>query len=151
MKFRRAELADIPLLSEIRKIQLQDEGMPPVSDMDQELYRYFKEKMEQGDLVQWIAEEEGELVATGAIIFMDFPPNFFDVSGRKGYIANMYTADAYRGRGLAGQILERLEAEAKERGVVNLLLFASEAGRRAYVKSGFKETSIFMDKDLPAE
>lgn len=149
LRFRRATLDDIETLSEIRKNQLQDEGQEPLSDIDHELYHFFREKMEKEDLVEWLAEDQsGEIVATSAILLMDFPPAFNNPSGKKGYITNMYTADEYRGQGIAGKLLQKVEAEAKERGVTKLFLHASEMGRRAYIKSDYLETSEMMIKDL---
>lgn len=146
MIFRRAEIRDAEELAEIRKKQLMDEGQKPDVNMDKELLGYFREKMESGELVQWIAEEDGKTAATGAIIFMVYPPSFTNPSGRKGYIANMYTADEYRGRGLAGRIIELLEEEARERGITSLILFASAVGRKAYLKSGFHDDDFLMEK-----
>ncbi|MBR5739982.1 MAG: GNAT family N-acetyltransferase [Firmicutes bacterium] len=148
MEFRRADKNDIPMLAEIRKKQLLDEGQKPYADMGRNLIDYFTEKMESGELIEWVGEEGGQIVAAGAIVFMDFPPAFTNPTGKKGYIANMYTADEYRGRGIAGKILDLLEQEARARGLTKLVLFASQAGRKAYVKNGFREDDILMEKSL---
>lgn len=145
--FRKATIDDIVQISELRKKQLQDEGQKPSVNMDEELHQFFKDKISSGDLIEWIAEDaDGAIIATSAIIFMDFPPSFTNPSGKRGYVANMYTSDEYRGQGIAGQLLEYLEKEAKARGVEMLFLHASEMGRKAYVKSGFSETDTFMEK-----
>ena len=147
MKLRKATIDDIEVMSEIRKKQLQDEGQKPSANMDKELHQFFKDKMSQGELIEWVAEDDdGTVIATSAIIFMDFPPSFTNPSGKRGYVANMYTSDEYRGQGIAGQLIEKLEKESKERGVEMLFLHASDMGRKAYVKSGFTETDTFMEK-----
>ena len=115
--------------------------------MDKALYQFFKDKISSGELIEWVAEDDdGTIIATSAIIFMDFPPSFTNPTGKRGYVANMYTSDEYRGQGIAGQLLEKLEEEARERGVEMLFLHASDMGRKAYVKSGFVETDTFMEK-----
>ena len=144
--FRKATINDIVQISELRKKQLQDEGQKSSINMDEELHQFFKDKMSSGDLIEWIAEDSNGIIATSAIIFMDFPPSFTNPTGKRGYIANMYTSDKYRGQGIAGRLLEYLEKEAQARGVEMLFLHASEMGRRAYVKSGFSETDTFMEK-----
>ena len=147
MKLRKATINDIEVISEIRKKQLQDEGQKPSVNMDNELHQFFLDKMSSGDLIEWVAEDDdGSIIATSAIIFMDFPPSFNNPSGKRGYVANMYTANEYRGRGIAGKLIEKLEEEARERGVEMLFLHASELGRKAYVRSGFAETDTFMEK-----
>ena len=50
---------------------------------------------------------------------------------------NMYTAPAYRNRGIAYHTLELLVAEAKKRGVGHISLEATEMGRPLYEKFGF--------------
>ena len=148
MIFRRATLVDINEISDLRKMQLQDEGQIPSVNMDEELYRYFTEKMSNGELIEWVAEENGKIIATSALIFMDYPPAFTNPTGKKGYVANMYTADAYRGQGIAGQLLEKLEQEAKNHGLTKMVLHASEMGKKAYVKSGYHETDVVMEEDI---
>lgn len=148
MLFRRAELSDIKEISEIRKKQIQDEGQTPDIDIDEDLYKYFEKYMGSGELIEWVAEDEGRIIATAAIVFMDFPPSFNNKTGRTGYVGNVYTADEYRGKGIAGQLLEKLEEEAKQRGITRLLLHASEAGRKAYLKSGYYDVDYEMEKDI---
>jgi GNAT superfamily N-acetyltransferase len=148
MLFRRAELSDIKEISEIRKKQIQDEGQTPDIDIDEDLYKYFEKYMGSGELIEWVAEDEGKIIATAAIVFMDFPPSFNNKTGRTGYVGNVYTADEYRGKGIAGQLLEKLEEEAKQRGITRLLLHASEAGRKAYLKSGYYDVDYEMEKDI---
>ena len=147
MIFRKAEISDIEHLAGIRKLQLQNEGQKPDINIDQELRRFFEEKMKTGELVEWVAEE-GEIIATAAILFMDFPPAFNNPTGKKGYITNMYTADAYRRQGIATQLMQKLEQEAKKRGVTKLILHASEMGRKAYAKCGYEELDVYMKKEI---
>lgn len=146
MIFRTATIEDIRDISELRKKQIQDEGQKPTIDIDEDLYRYFEKYMRSGELIEWIAEDEGKIIATTAIVFMDFPPSFTNKTGRTGYVANVYTADEYRGRGIAGQLLDKVEEEAKKRGITKLLLHASELGRKAYIKSGYEDVDIEMEK-----
>ena len=149
MIFRRAEIEDVVRLIELRKLQLQDEGQTPDVDIDQKLDIFFKQKMQSGELVEWVAEDDtGRIIATAAVLFIEFPPGFTNPTGKKGYITNMYTADEYRGQGIAGLLLMKIERESKERGITNLMLHASEMGRKAYVKSGFRERQVVMEKKI---
>ena len=58
MIFRKADLSDIEQLAEIRKKQIQDEGQKPDTDMDEDLRRFFSEKMSSGELIEWVVETE---------------------------------------------------------------------------------------------
>ena len=154
MLFRRAELSDIKEISEIRKKQIQDEGQTPDIDIDEDLHRYFEKYMGSGELIEWVAEEDakegsgqkGRIIATAAVVFMDFPPSFTNKTGRTGYVANVYTAPEYRGQGIVGQLLEKVEAEAKARGITKMMLNASAMGRKAYLKSGYFDVDFEMEK-----
>ena len=158
MRFRKAELSDIREISEIRKKQVQDEGQTPDIDIDDGLYAYFEKYMRSGELIEWVAEEQGasneeggRIIATAGVMFMDFPPSFTNRTGRTGYVCNVYTADEYRGQGIAGQLLEKVEEEAKARGITKMLLHASEAGRKAYLKSGYFDVDYEMEKIIKYE
>lgn len=105
--------------------------------------------METNELVEWVAvDDSGDIIATAAIMFMDFPPTFSNISGKRGYITNMYTSNKYRGRGIAGLLLEKIEKEAIDRGVSHFVLHASDMGRKSYKKNGYKETLVVMEKIL---
>ncbi len=148
MDYRSAAERDIPALCEIRKRQLLDEGIEPAENIDEELHRYFAQKLSDGSLVELLAEDGGRIVATAAVAFMAFPPPYTNPSGVKGYITNMYTDPAYRGRGIASTLLRMLTDEAKKRGVTHLWLKASVHGKPVYERFGFKGSERYMELDL---
>jgi len=144
MKFRPAELHEINTLVQLRKRQLMDEGSAANDAMDETLPAYFQKMMSEGSLVEWICEDKGEIIATSAIIFYPLPPSFEDPAGLEGYIANMYTAPAYRGRGIAGKLLSHLMEEARARNVSVVRLRTSDQGRSVYEKFGFLPSEDWM-------
>ena len=148
MNYRLGTRADIPVMAQIRKQQLIDEGISPDISIDEELLRYFDAKLSDGSLVEWLVEDEGEVVATAAILFLDFPPTYTNRSGIRGYITNMYTAPSYRGKGVATSMLEKLIDEARSRSVNKIFLSASTLGKPVYKKFGFIEKDQWMELDL---
>jgi len=146
--FRRAHPADIPVLVRMRRQQLIDEGMPEIQIIDREMTAFFHEKMDGKVLHQWVAEDNGEIIATAAFLIVDLPPNFRIPSGKRAYITNVYTAPAYRKRGLASRLIEILKDEAKSVGLTNMWLFASDAGISVYRKVGFIKRDDCMGCDL---
>lgn len=145
MNYRKAMIDDIDLLIELRKKQLVDEGIEPNIDIDSELYIFFKTKLSDRSLIQWLVEENEEIIACGAIIFYDFPPTYTNRSGRKAYITNMYTKEDYRGQGIATSLLTRLVDEARNSSITKIWLGASKLGRPVYKKFGFKETDEWLE------
>jgi ribosomal protein S18 acetylase RimI-like enzyme len=148
LKYRKANIDDISELIDLRKKQLVDEGIDPNIDIDTELYIFFKNKLNDGSLIQWLVEENKEIIACGAIIFYEFPPTYTNKSGRKAYITNMYTKQNYRGRGIATNLLTKLVDEAKTLGISKIWLGASQMGRPVYKKFGFKETDEWLELNI---
>lgn len=148
MVYRKATLEDTGKLVEIRKKQLIDEGIEPNINIDEELTDFFKEKLADDSLIEWIVEDNGEIIATAAIAFYQFPPTYTNKTGWKGYITNMYTRNDYRKQGIATLLLDKLVEEAKIRNVNKLWLGASELGRPVYEKFGFRQTGVWLDMDI---
>ena len=138
MEFRRAGAEDIPRLIQLRQRQLHDEAPQPSCSIDGALDRFFCAMMARDQLVEFVAEEDGEIVATGAVCFYLFPPSFTNPSGTVAYITNMYTHPDFRRRGLATRMLDLLTEECRRRGVRRVLLAASRWGRPVYEAYGFQ-------------
>lgn len=145
LKYRKANLDDINKLIDLRKKQLVDEGIEPTIDIDKELNDFFINKLSNGSLIQWLVEDNEEIIACGAVIFYEFPPTYTNKSGKKAYITNMYTKENYRGRGIATNLLKKLVDEVKTLGISKIWLGASKMGRPVYKKFGFKETDEWLE------
>ena len=143
--YRMADRDDIPVLAQLRKRQLIDEGQSPDMEIDGELRQYFERHFADRSLVEWVAEDGDRIVATAAIVFMDFPPAFNNRTGIRGYVTNMYTAPSHRRRGIAAALLEKLVDEAGARGVRTVLLAASQMGKPVYRRFGFAEADGWME------
>ena len=148
MTFRKATVEDIPTLCSFRIQQLIDEGIPQSNSIKEELARYFEEWLNTDLFVEYVKEENGKLIASGAVIFFPFPPTFTNPKGVRGYITNMYTDPLYRGQGIASEILKLLIEEAKSRGVSRLFLSASDYGRPVYEKQGFEPSGSWMELEI---
>ncbi|MGM9923823.1 MAG: GNAT family N-acetyltransferase [Bacillus sp. (in: firmicutes)] len=145
MHYRKATINDLPNLVELRKKQLIDEGMEPTIDIDSELADFFTNKLTDGTLIQWLVEDNKEIIACGAVIFYEFPPSYSNKTGKRAYIANMYTNEDYRGQGIATELLTRLVEEVTISGVSKIWLGASTMGRPVYKKFGFIETDEYLE------
>lgn len=148
MKYRKANNNDINKLVELRKKQLVDEGLEPNIDIDSELSIFFKNKLSDGTLIQWLVEDKEEIIACGAVVFYEFPPSYTNKTGKKAYIANMYTHENYRGQGIATKLLTRLVEEVRISGVSKIWLGASKMGRPVYKKFGFIETDEYLELNV---
>ena len=149
MHFRLASLEDIQLLIDLRKQLLIEEGQIVSSNIDEELNTFFENQLTSHQYVQWLVEEDNKVIATGAIQFISFPPSYFNPTGIRGYILNMYTHPDYRGKGIAKQLVNETLKEAQRRKVQHIFLISSEMGKPLYKKIGFKENDIYMEYFIP--
>ena len=145
MIVRKATVEDAALLSEVRKLQLIDEGIAPDCDIDAELDAFFRKWLVSKDFLQLIAEENGKLLSTAAIVYYDLPPSFTNKIGVRGYVTNVYTAPEHRRKGLSKMLLEKILEDAKSRGIKKIWLGASKLGRPLYEKLGFIQQESYME------
>lgn len=107
--------------------------------------RYFHDKLANGEFIAFLAEAEGEIVATSGLVLWERPPTSGS-RGIDGYIMNMYTVPEWRGRGIASALLEHLVRCAQEAGAGRVFLRAvSRKGRRIYQRLGFAGSDTYME------
>ena len=151
MDYRRAGLADVPLITAYRKQQLIDEGSSPDVDIDKALLDYHAGAIANGSLVEWLVVDDGEVVATGAVIFQQHPPSYSNPAGRVAYVTNMYTRPDHRRQGLATSLLSKLMDECRARDCRVVWLRGSHDGLPVYAKFGFVPLSNAMVMKLSQE
>lgn len=142
---RTATPADAELLADVRIRQLIDEGSAQRYDTRADMIDFFRRRIADGTYVPYIAEAQGELIATAAVLYQEYPPSISWRGAHRGYIASVYTAPAYRGQGWATRLLERIIADARARRLGNLWLLASREGRSVYKRLGFDDERPFHD------
>lgn len=144
MEFRKAEIADIPFLVELRKQQLLDEGSSPVNNIDDELISYFTSSLIDESLISWLAIDNERIIATSGVCFYRLPPNYHNPTGWVAYITNMFTLNEYRKQGIASTLLKLVIDEAKSRNYRIIRLHASSDGKSIYSKFGFVDSKGYM-------
>ena len=63
--------------------------------------QYFAEKLSSRDFQAFVAVVNGRVVATTGLIVRQNPPSAKNLEGREGFVLNVFTIPAFRGRGLA--------------------------------------------------
>lgn len=122
--------------------------------IEQELYIYFKEALEQKKVFAFMAETESEgdtkaqVVSFGAMVIKKIPGDFNQSVYLEGDILNMYTVPSHRKKGIGALILKRLIEEAKNRGITKIALHTTKAGEKLYRNQGFSEP-IYPVLELP--
>ena len=113
-----------------------------VKEIKEASAKYYKKAIEDGTHVAYLVYDKDVLVAVGGICYYQVMPMPYNPSGEKAYIMNMYTDEKYRGRGVAGKVVDLLVEDAKQKGIWKIALSATEMGKPVYEKHGF-----IMDND----
>jgi GNAT superfamily N-acetyltransferase len=106
--------------------------------------RYF----ESGEQTTVIASDGETLVGCASLSYTWIMPTFSHPTGNRAHLMNVYTRADYRRRGISKKMVEILIDEAKENGVTEISLDATEMGRSLYESLGFKASDSCMVMDL---
>ncbi|SNU08175.1 Ribosomal protein S18 acetylase RimI [Lachnospiraceae bacterium] len=136
---------DIDLLMESRLVMLRE-----VNDLSED-YKYSEDFIDyskdyflSGDQTTVLAFDGEQWIGCASISYIRVMPTFDHVSGKRAHLMNVYTRPEYRGKGIAYKMADLLIKEAWERGVTEVSLDATEAGRPLYRKLGFNDSTECM-------
>lgn len=128
IKYRKLKEKDLDIFIEMRINQLREEGAKEDIDLRPALRDYYMRHMKDGTFVSWIAEDEGKIIGTSGMSFVEKPPYFGCPSGKMGLLSSMFTNPAYRRKGIAKELLHRVVEEAKNYGCGTVQITASDMG-----------------------
>jgi ribosomal protein S18 acetylase RimI-like enzyme len=151
--YRKADITDIPQLVHLR-LQFLKEIYPKADNsqdavLQDHLRVYLTEHLTKNNFVNWFADAEGKVVASAGIVFYNQPPLYHNLEGKVAYILNVYTLPAFRRKGIAKTLLQKLMEEAKERNTGKVSLHTSKDGRLLYEQFGFVAGDNEMTCQLP--
>lgn len=149
MEYRIANKEDIDLLMSIRlemlrKINALSDNYVFLDEFIANSMRYFLE----GNQTTSIALEKGKVVACASMSYIELMPTFSHPTGNRAHLMNVYTNDDYRRQGVAHKLVQILIDEAKEKGVTEISLDATDLGRPLYESLGFCASDECMVMNL---
>jgi len=140
LTYRKAAIADLDALVQLRMDYLtEDRGLLPETEqaaVAAQLNEYFPKHIGD-DFVAYLAETDGSIAAAAFLVIAEKPANPAFITGKTGTLLNVLTYPPYRRQGIATELLKRLVAEARARGLSYIELSATEAGKPLYEKLGF--------------
>ena len=148
IKYRKLKEKDLDIFIEMRINQLREEGAKEDIDLRPALRDYYMRHMKDGTFVSWIAEDEGKIIGTSGMSFVEKPPYFGCPSGKMGLLSSMFTNPAYRRKGIANELLPRVVEEATNYGCGTVQITASDMGVKLYTAYGFVHNGNFMQYKL---
>ncbi|WP_343209860.1 GNAT family N-acetyltransferase [Anaerolentibacter hominis] len=112
---------------------------------------YFEEHIGK-EFFPFVAEVDGEIVATAFLLVTEKPANPEFLTGKTGMLLNVYTKPEYRYQGIAAKVIEAVKEKGRQEGLSYLELSATDQGIRLYEKTGFKRrTSHYTEMILEFE
>ena len=140
-EYKKATIEDLDELVRTRIIVLRASNKLSddidMSVVEQESYEYYKRNLEIGEHIAYLVYDDGKFIGAGGVSFYQVMPTYHNPTGKKAYIMNMYTAPEYRRQGIAIHTLDLLVNDARELGVSQIDLEATDMGRPLYAKYGF--------------
>lgn len=149
MEYRTATKADVDELISIRLEMLRN--VNELSDdfcFSDEFIANSRRYFLEGNQTTSIALECGNIVACASISYTEVMPTFSHPSGNRAHLMNVYTNARYRRQGIAHKLVQTLINEAKQRGVSEISLDATDSGRPLYETLGFRTSDECMVMNL---
>ena len=147
--YRKTTKADMKILMKLRLEMLREvNGLSGEYEYDENFIFESRRYFESGEQTTVIASDGETLVGCASLSYIWIMPTFSHPTGNRAHLMNVYTRADYRRRGISKKMVEILIDEAKENGVTEISLDATEMGRPLYESLGFKTSDSCMVMDL---
>lgn len=147
--YRKTTKADMKILMKLRLEMLREvNGLSGEYEYDENFIFESRRYFESGEETTVIASDGETLVGCASLSYTWIMPTFSHPTGNRAHLMNVYTRADYRRRGISKKMVEILIDEAKENGVTEISLDATEMGRPLYESLGFKASDSCMVMDL---
>jgi len=110
----------------------------------QSIKQHFETGIAEGSLITWLACDSEKIISTCGLTFFTATPSITNITGKQGYITNMYTYPEYRRRGIASKLFELTVEEAKVRGCGRIVLYKTGMAENIYKQFGFDDSHGYM-------
>jgi GNAT superfamily N-acetyltransferase len=139
---RRAVPADAVEVTRLRRVMFTSMGLDcDTVDWEPACVAFFERHFGTPDVVAMVvdAPDGSGLAASGVIELSRQIPSPRAPRGTNAYISTICTDPRWRGQGMAAAIMAALVAVARDAGIDNVDLHATEEGRPLYERLGFAE------------
>ncbi len=153
IQIRKATDADIDALIKARCRTMREVcGFGEDYEFSAEFMEATKQYFLHGDGTTVLAidnsYEPAQIVGNATICYTNMMPTFSHPSGKRAHLMNVHVEKEFRRKGIAHKMIEFLVDDAKERGVSEISLDATDDGRKLYEAMGWHTNNEAMVKDL---
>lgn len=139
---------DMDLLMQSRLEMLRVVNKLPYNfEFSNELIDNSREYFNRDNQTTVLAIDE-RVIGCATICYIEIMPTFSHPTGKRAHLMNVYTRSEYRRHGIALHMLNILISEAKEKGVTEIILDATDLGKPLYKKCNFVESEECMILNL---
>lgn len=104
--------------------------------------------LRHADQTTLLAMDGDVAIACATLCYKRCIPTLGHPTGKRAHIMNVYVAEGYRRQGIGRQLMLALHAEAASRGVTEITLDATDAGRKLYEAIGYQASDECMFFDI---
>lgn len=144
IEYKKLTEKELDKFIQMRIDQLREEGAKEEIDLKPALENYYLKHMKEGTFISWLAIDNGKIIGTSGMSFVEKPPYFACPSGKIGLLSSMFTSKEYRRKGIAKELLNRVIQEAKAYGCGTVQITASDMGVKLYTNYVFEKNGNFM-------
>ncbi|MBN1976680.1 MAG: GNAT family N-acetyltransferase [Anaerolineae bacterium] len=152
MDFRIATESDLDALAQMRwDFRLEESPGTPVHDRQTFLETctaFLRQGLASQRWVYWVAVCDDTIVSHIFVQRIAKVPKPNRLDDGFGYVTNVYTRPAYRGRGIGSELMARVIAWAEAQDLECLLVGPSDASVRFYERAGFRWNEDLMEYTL---
>ena len=143
MKFEKATIKDINMLTDLRLAYLQEDlGVITDKELIQESLPGYYEKHLNKDLMVYVARDDEDIIACAFLLIVEKPMSPSFITGKTGTVLNVYTKPEYRNKGYAKKLMTMMLEEATAQDVSVIELKSTEDGYLLYKSVGFEDVVV---------
>ena len=143
MKFEKATIKDINMLTDLRLAYLQEDlGVITYKQLIQESLPGYYEKHLNKDLMVYVARDDEDIVACAFLLIVEKPMSPSFITGKTGTVLNVYTKPEYRNKGYAKKLMTMMLEDATAQDVSVIELKSTEDGYLLYKSVGFEDVVV---------
>lgn len=107
-------------------------------------------RIRSGTYLGWFAVNGEQVLGGAGAVLLDWGPTRANPCGVMARVVNVFTAEPYRGQGIARDLLQTVLAACEAKGVREFNLGATAAGQKIYSALGFEPYAAEMRRRLPS-
>ena len=142
MEIKKAEIKDLDVVVKMKMEMFIEVGSISLlqDNVEKKIYEKYKELYHDGKGCHYLIYENDTVIACGGAVIKEDVPFCFFKTPTYGYIIDIYCVPEKRRSGYASKIMSELIKWLQNKGVHNIKLKPSSAGRNLYEKFGFGDS-----------